>query len=88
MTLQWLTTAPNPRSPATGFDAGQRGWRLHAVEADDSASFESVKHKPSLCGLRPRHGWGLDCFIEMRCKRCERRLRCQSTTESSDGSGS
>lgn len=31
--IHWLTTSPNPKSSARGCDAGQRGWRLHAVEA-------------------------------------------------------
>lgn len=68
----WLTTAPNPRTPATGHDAGQRGWRLHAVEAPADATFPEIGHRRALCGLRPRHGWGLDMFIEKRCERCAR----------------
>jgi hypothetical protein len=67
--IQWLTTAPNPRSPATGHDAGQRGWRLHAVETD-SDSFEEIRRLPALCGLRAVHGWSLDTFVEDKCKRC------------------
>lgn len=75
--IHWLTTAPNPRSPATGFDAGQRGWRLHAVEAPAGATFSGVKFHAALCGLRPRHGWGLDTFIDDKCARCLTRLsRC------------
>ena len=73
MTLHWLTTQPNPRSAATGHDAGQRGWRLHAIVTDSTTL--SLKGSVALCGLRPRHGWGLDLFIEMRCKRCERKER-------------
>lgn len=68
--IQWLTTAPNPRSPATGHDAGQRGWKLHAVRATDAESTSDLRRRPSLCGMIPRHGWGLDAFIEDRCKRC------------------
>jgi len=68
--IQWLTTAPNPRSPATGVDAGQRGWVQHAVVADDDASFKDIKGVRSLCGLKPAHGWGLDLFIESKCKKC------------------
>jgi hypothetical protein len=74
MAFQWLTTNPNPRSPATGVDAGQRGWRLHAIEASPETTFSEVRILPAACGLRPRHGWGLDMFIEDRCKRCERAI--------------
>jgi len=71
----WLTTAPNPRSPATGHDGGQRGWRLHAVEAAADAKFSEITRQPALCGLVPRHGWSLDMFIETRCKRCQRLIK-------------
>lgn len=54
---QWLTTEPNPLTPATGPDAGQRGWRLHAVRADDSESFKAIRRRRAACGLLPRHGW-------------------------------
>ncbi len=71
--IQWLTTAPNPRSPATGFDAGQRGWRLHAVrERPGDSLTKAFLGRAALCGLVPRHGWGLDMFIEDRCKNCVR----------------
>lgn len=70
MAIQWLTTAPNPRTPATGFDAGQRGWKLHAVIADDKAKFGEIAGERALCGLLPSHGWGLDLFIEDKCSRC------------------
>lgn len=83
---QWLTTSPNPRSPATGYDAGQRGWRLHAVlwtEQDNDYHRETGHtrtRKPALCGLRPRHGWGLDLFIEDECERCAKAIeRLEST---------
>lgn len=68
-TYHWLTTGPNPRLPATGHDAGQRGWRLHAIftEAD---SFKAIRNYSAACGLRPAHGWDLDLFIEAKCKRC------------------
>lgn len=68
-TLKWFTTTPNPRSRATGHDAGQRGWRLHAVKTS-SDSFEVVRRKPAICGLRPAFGWGLDLFIDDKCQRC------------------
>lgn len=72
--MKWLTTAPNPRTPATGHDAGQRGWKLHAVDTD-SDSFKEIRYARSLCGLQPRHGWSLDMFIEDRCTRCEKKVK-------------
>lgn len=63
--IHWLTTAPNPRSPATGSDAGQRGWKLHAVNADDD-----IGPRAAACGLKPRHGWSLDMFIKDKCCKC------------------
>lgn len=69
--VQWLTTAPNPRHPGTGHDAGQRGWRRHAVEAVDGATFRQLGVAKSLCGIYPSHGWGLDLFIEAYCENCE-----------------
>lgn len=71
--IQWLTTEPNPRSPATGNDAGQRGWRLHAVRTS-SDSFAAIRKESAVCGLKPAHGWGLDLFIEDKCKRCRAAL--------------
>ena len=73
-TVQWVTTEPNPHSLATGFDAGQRGWKLHAVEAEPTATFNSIRNKAALCGLRPKHGWGLDMFIMDECKRCAKKM--------------
>jgi len=70
--IHWLTTQPNPRSPATGFDAGQRGWRLHAVEAPANGKVADIRETAAFCGLVPAHGWGLDLFIERRCSRCEK----------------
>lgn len=67
---EWLTTAPNPRAPIKGYDAGQRGWRLHAVRSDIPPSAGVF----SACGLLPRHGWALDLFIEEKCERCLRAL--------------
>ena len=70
--IWWLTTAPNPRSPATGFDAGRRGWKQHAVEAPSEASFKDVRLIPAACGLLPAHGWDLDLHSEQmdKCIRC------------------
>lgn len=69
--FQWFTTEPNPCTPATGVDAGQRGWRLHAVRTS-STSFSAIKSLRAVCGLRPSHGWGLDLFIDDKCRRCSR----------------
>jgi hypothetical protein len=69
MSVKWLTTAPNPRSPATGVDAGQRGWKLHAVDTPLN-SFREIGKMQALCGCRPAHGWSLDMFIEDKCERC------------------
>ena len=73
---QWLTTAPNPLSRSFGtFDAGPRGWRLHAVRATAETKFDQIKGQSALCGLIPRHGWGLDMFVTDRCKRCAAKMR-------------
>jgi len=71
---QWLTTAPNPRSPRTGYDAGQRGWRLHAVDAIDTEKFAEIRDRKSACGVTPAHGWSLDLFIEDKCERCLKKV--------------
>lgn len=73
--MAWLTTAPSPRSPDTGHDAGQRGWRMHAVPAAESETLSGVGGRRAACGLRPRHGWGADLFIERKCERCLAALR-------------
>lgn len=72
--IHWLTTTPNPRSSATGVDAGQRGWKLHAIRTEED-SFEAIKFHVSSCGLRPSHGWSLDLFIEDKCKKCLAKLK-------------
>lgn len=65
----WLTTAPNPHVPGYGPDAGQRGWKLHAVD-HPGETFAEMRRLPALCGLRPAHGWSLDLFIQDKCTRC------------------
>lgn len=83
---QWLTTAPHP-NPAKRrtceVDAGQRGWKTHAVMASDSETLEDIGHRRSMCGLKPAHGWGVDLFIEARCERCEAMMakRYENTAE-------
>ena len=64
---QWLTTAPNPRVRATGFDAGQRGWKLHAVKATPETELKAVRFEPAACGLTAAHGWDLDLYIDQPC---------------------
>lgn len=70
-TWAWRTTGANPRAPAYGPDAGQRGWRLHLVDlAQPGADWYGTNKATALCGLRPRHGWGLDLFVDTPCERC------------------
>ena len=71
ITFNWATTSPNPRHPGTGHDAGQKGWRLHAVQMECGEDYSAYKRRPALCGTWPRHGWGLDLFIEEKCIRCK-----------------
>ena len=76
MSVEWMVAAPNPdwrrshRSPHDA-NAGQRGWRTHAVAAHGKESLDDVKHRVAACGLRSAHGWTIDMFIEAKCKRCE-----------------
>lgn len=74
----WLTTAPNPRTRATGFNAGQRGWRLHFVPEATEADKAPIRGKVSLCGIRPAHGWDLDMYIDDKCERCLRKQKAGS----------
>ncbi len=73
-TLEWLTTAPNPKwtHKTCESDDGQRGWRVHAVMVSKGETFADIKHRAALCGLTPGTGWGLDMFVERKCARCER----------------
>lgn len=68
--IVFCTTAPNPRVHARGYDCGQKGWRLHAVYGLPLDSFASLQRSAALCGIRPRHGWLLDLFIEDPCLKC------------------
>lgn len=78
----WFTTAPNPRSPDTGWDAGQRGWRLHAVPMDDSVDdpYKSIDITSALCGMWARHGWGVDLLIDTECARCQAAMTKREAT--------
>lgn len=71
--IQWLTTAPNPRVVCHTADAGQRGWRLHAVIGSGKDPLYTFEYKTSLCGLAPARGWGVDMFIDKPCERCYRK---------------
>ncbi len=68
--FQWLTTEQNPNVKQYGVDQGQRGWRTHAVEATATQTLESVRYVKAACGLLPRHGWGMDLFVDRPCARC------------------
>jgi len=73
--IEWLTTAPNPRVTSYTADDGQRGWSTHAVEiAGKKTTLEDVRTFRAICGLRPRHGWGMDLFIKKKCVKCARKL--------------
>lgn len=76
--MLWLTTAPKPGSSRLGPDAGQRGWKLHAVTGELTETLIDVRFRSAVCGLRPHHGWGVDLFITDRCSRCERAVARQS----------
>lgn len=77
---QWLTTAPRPGTSTIGHpDAGQRGWRTHAVRANPEDSLAGLRRKRAACGLIPRHGWGLDAYIDEKCSRCEAAIERGST---------
>jgi len=69
-TIQWMTTEQNPHVPQYGADQGQRGWRIHAVTAAKTETFESVRDRRAACGLLPAHGWGMDLFVDRPCARC------------------
>ncbi len=44
---------------------------MHAVGTTESENPPPYKHRTSLCGVRPGHGWSLDLFIEEPCTRCQ-----------------
>lgn len=72
--IEWLTTSPNPRVISHTNDAGQRGWKTHAVNMGEKTNLSEVKYRTALCGIIPRHGWGMDLFIEDKCTRCIKAL--------------
>ena len=71
MRLTWLST-----NDKNGGGPWQTGSKEHAVpleqgENESSTTAISLGRRRALCGLRPRHGWGVDLFIDEKCKRCE-----------------
>ena len=73
--IRWLTTNANPR--LAGWTE-KHGWKMHAVPvSDDAAKFSDIKRVRALCGLRPRHGWGIDLFIEAKCACCQKKAGAQ-----------
>jgi len=79
VSVQWLNAEPNPRTAATGYDAGRHAWKFHAVLSDPRQTFTEIKRFHALCGLRPRYGWGLDLFMDItdvvagKCSKCAKR---------------
>lgn len=67
MRIEWLSTEPNPN--ASGMNAAG-GWKLHAVNMDNDATWLGIGPRAAVCGTRPAHGWGFDLFIKDRCTRC------------------
>lgn len=67
----WWSTAPNPDRDY-GPDQGQQGFRLHAVASPTSSPYDIKSYTPSLCGLTPTRGWGVDLFVDQPCTRCVR----------------
>lgn len=67
---EWLTTSPNPRVTSGSADAGQRGWRCHAVKATSETKLQDIAREHAACGLLPAHGWDVDLFITRYCARC------------------
>jgi hypothetical protein len=91
--VEWFTTGINPRAPRRDYDGQQRGWRLHAVnvtqeEVSANIPFGAIRERRALCGLQPRHGWGLDFWIEDKCVRCEKILQRASVVLAVDPSWS
>lgn len=79
MNAEWLTTNPHPTSPAhtAVVDCGQVGWRLHYVRLGvwtqkHPTSKNEIDVSPALCGITPKHGWGLDMFVDLYCESCKR----------------
>lgn len=82
--VEWLTTAPNPLSSSTGINAGQRGWKRHAVVVEPTEKFSAVRGRRALCGLQPAHGWSLNLYITDECARCRAKIKGDQMTENGE----
>lgn len=80
--LHWVMTAPDPRITEYGYGNAQRGWRFHAVEAPEGATFESIRCTRSLCGRLGKWGWGMDLYADEtdHCEDCHRKAGLPPTT--------
>ena len=76
---QWLTTQSHPRLIHSGAPSSISGWKTHAVKSTPAETFTDMRWRRAACGLLPAHGWGMDLFIEQRCKRCDRAVRKEQT---------
>lgn len=65
--IQWL----NPE-----FGLSSDNFEFHAVETTTANENLELKDVPSLCGLRPIHGWYVDGFADEndKCLKCLRKL--------------
>ena len=65
-TFKWMVTAPNPRHPGTGYDAGQRGWKLHAIALKRGENYDGWKRRTALCenAMTKREAAG-EVFIDL-----------------------
>jgi len=83
--LHWVTTTPNPyrKAHTHTMDDGQVGWKLHLVRLGERTrkpiarpdGVLEIDISQALCGLRAKHGWGVDFFIDAPCERCMRKAR-------------
>ena len=68
---EWATTEPNPRRHRTfNGDDGVTGWKLHFIPEEQDYIGRKYGKAKALCGLRAKHGWGIDLFVEDECSRC------------------
>lgn len=72
MRYQELVTEPSGRAHTHGADDGRVSWRLHIVPVTNTPA---DRFAVALCGLQPRHGWGVDLFVDTPCQRCDARAQ-------------